>query len=68
MVETKAVRERAMNELLVNISQDLAERVSAKTGLASRPRAILKIRRLRRRRPRVRSILAQASIVHPRSA
>ena len=37
MVETEAVRERAMNELLVNISQDLAERVSAKTGLRVAP-------------------------------
>lgn len=33
MVETEAVRQRAMDELLVNIAEDLAERVGAQTGL-----------------------------------
>jgi catalase len=37
MVETEAVRERAMNELLANISPDLAERVAAQTGIRVAP-------------------------------
>ena len=37
MVETEAVRERAMKELLANISPDLAERVAAQTGIRVAP-------------------------------
>jgi catalase len=37
MVETEAVRERAMNELIANISPDLAARVSLKTGIEVKP-------------------------------
>jgi catalase len=37
MVENEAVRARAMSELLVNISPDLAERVSAQTGIEAGP-------------------------------
>ena len=37
MVETEAVRARAMNELLVNISSELADRVSEKTGIRVAP-------------------------------
>ena len=37
MVETEAVRERAMKELLANISPDLAERVPARTGIHMAP-------------------------------
>ena len=37
MVETEAVRDRAMNELLVNIASDLAQRVSDKTGIRVAP-------------------------------
>ena len=37
MVENEAVRDRAMNELLANISPDLAGRVSKQTGTPVRP-------------------------------
>ena len=37
MVETEEVRDRAMNELIANISPDLAARVSMQTGIAVEP-------------------------------
>ena len=68
MVETEAVRERAMNELLANISPDLAERVAAQTGIRVAPAAIRKIRRPPRQPPQGRSILRRTSSALPRSA
>ncbi len=37
MVETEALRDRTMNEILVNISDELASMVSARTGIAVKP-------------------------------
>jgi catalase len=36
-VETEALRDRTMNEIVVNISHDLAEMVSTRTGIAIKP-------------------------------